>query len=431
MILPLSEKSKNAIRLGHKEPIENTVYEGSIRSAKTFTSLIEWADYVLHCKMEKFLMSGNTLGSLSRNCIDDPEFGFIAISKGTAQERTDRDGSHYIQMGSKKIYLMGANDVGSYKKLQGLTIGGWYADELSLHNPMFIKTALGRSISSPLVRNIATLNPEAPNHWIYTDPDIGLDRWGSNYVPKYFRLWHFTLNDNPAITEERKRRLAESYSGIFYQRYILGLRVMAEGRIYGSFVNNKRGEEGNVLDIEPGTNNPKEKIFKVTFGLDFGGNKSATAIVCVGWFVRDNKLCIVILDEVFDSKNHSVESMISQWKSFISRIREKYLIDRAFGDSSEQLIIKSLNNLGLPVYVEDAMKRPIIDRIRLFDALFAQRRAFIMRKCKHTIEAFDTAMWDPKKIDERLDDGTTNIDSLDAVEYAVEREMSALIEDMR
>jgi hypothetical protein len=77
------------------------------------------------------------------------------------------------------------------------------------------------------------------------------------------------------------------------------------------------------------------------------------------------------------------------------------------------------------------MKRPIIDRIRLFDALFAQRRAFIMRRCKHTIEAFDTAMWDPKKIDERLDDGTTNIDSLDAVEYAVEREMSALIEDMR
>jgi hypothetical protein len=73
------------------------------------------------------------------------------------------------------------------------------------------------------------------------------------------------------------------------------------------------------------------------------------------------------------------------------------------------------------------MKREVIDRIRLYDVLFSQGRANIMRNCKHTIDAFENAVWDPKKIDERLDDGTTNIDSLDSAEYAVERDASQLV----
>lgn len=435
MILPMCEKSMEALRLGHQDPVETTAYEGAIRSAKTVTSLHDWNDYVLHCPPGNLLMSGNTLGSLSRNCLDDPEYGFIAITGKAARQGTDRDGSHYLLYDGKTIYLMGGNDAASFKKAQGLTILGWYGDEAPLQHPDFVRTALGRSFASPMIRNIVTLNPENPMHWFYKDSGIGIDRWGTDYVPKLYRHFQFTLDDNPAITEERKARLMASYTGVFYKRYILGLRVRAEGGIYTNFVNNRPGEPGNVLDEIPGTQvgHEKERIYRVTFGLDFGGNKSATTFNCTGWFINSaGYSSVVTLEEVYDKENKSVESIMQAWRRFVLMCQIKYPIDRAFGDSEEQLIIKSLNGMGLPIRVENALKRPIIDRIRLYDVLFSQHRAFIMRKCSYTIEAFENAVWNEKVMtDERLDDGTSNIDSLDAAEYAVERDASRLLEDMR
>jgi len=434
MILPFREKSLEALRLGHQAPVEMTVYEGSIRSAKTFTSLHQWNDFILHSPSDAFLMSGNTLGSLSRNCLDDPEYGFIAITGGAAAQATDRDGSHFLNYLGKRLYLMGGNDAASFKKLQGLSIGGAYNDEGNLQHIDFIKTALGRSVASPMICNIQTINPEAPTHWYYSDPSVGIDRWGKDFVPDHYRRFHFTLDDNPAISDERKKRLAESYTGVFYKRYILGLRVRAEGGIYTSFVNNKQGEPGNVLYELPGMQLGQEKhrIFRITLGADFGGSKSATTFNATGWFVNnEGKLSIVTVKEHYDSLNKSVESILSAWKTFVMKAREVGPLDRAFGDSAEQLIIKSMNSCGAGVHVENAWKRPIIDRIRLYDVLYSQGRAFIMHDCTKTIEAVENAIWDSKKNDERLDDGSTNIDSLDAMEYAVERDASQLLESMR
>lgn len=403
-----------------------TVYEGSVRSMKTLTSLVKFYFYVISSPEKVFLMSGCTLGSVSRNCING-DFGFIAISGGKAIPCTDTDGSKFLRLGSKIIYYCGSDNEASYKKIRGLSIGGWYADEINLHAKTFIETAFARSFASTDRMNIWTLNPEAPTHWIYTDY---LDKYRDEKTPGY-QWFHFTMDDNPSLTAERKAEIATQFTGVFFKRFVLGLRVRAEGGIYTSFVNNKKGELGNVLDEEPGMQpgHERERIFKVTFGLDFGGNKSATTFTCTGWYFNAaGKLAIVILDEVYDPLNKSVESIMSAWKTFVAKCRARWMMDRAFGDSEEQLIIKSMNNSDAGIRVENAMKRAIIDRIRLFDVLFSQGRAHIMRNCIHTIDAFENAIWDPKKNDERLDDGTTNIDSLDSAEYSVERDMGQLVQ---
>ena len=81
------------------------------------------------------------------------------------------------------------------------------------------------------------------------------------------------------------------------------------------------------------------------------------------------------------------------------------------------------------VNVYGSKKNPILDRIRFLDGAFSQRRAFIMRHCEHTIEAVEAAVWNQKSAkEERLDDGTVNIDSLDAWEYSWERRMTELTE---
>jgi PBSX family phage terminase large subunit len=423
--LPIGDKAKMTIR----ETGFLTVYEGSVRSMKTVTSLIKWYNYVINSVENVFLMSGNTLGSISRNCING-DFGLIAISSGKAQPRTDTDGSKYLLIGKKIVYYCGADNEASYKKIRGLSIGGWYADEINLQAKSFIETAFARSFASRDRQNIWTLNPEAPTHWIYADY---IDKYQAEKTPGYH--WHhFTLDDNPSLTEERKKEIAAQFTGVFYKRYVLGLRVRAEGGIYTSFVNNKPGEPGNVLDELPGLQrgHERERVFKLTLGADFGGSKSATAFNATGWFINPKgQLSIVTVLEYYDCLNKSVESVLSAWKTFVLKAREIAPIERAFGDSSEQLIIKSMNSCGTGVYVENAWKRPIIDRIRLYDVLYSQGRAFVLRSCPKTVEAFENAVWDAKKTDERLDDGTTNIDSLDAAEYAVERDASQLLESMR
>ena len=62
--------------------------------------------------------------------------------------------------------------------------------------------------------------------------------------------------------------------------------------------------------------------------------------------------------------------------------------------------------------------------------LMGAGRFFVMNTCTNTIDALKSAIWDAKKITEdvRLDNGTTNIDSLDALEYAFEREIPTLID---
>jgi len=412
-VYPVNKKSREAI----KQNGFLTVYEGAVRSAKTVTSLIQWYRYIINSPENVFLMSGNTLGSISRNCING-DFGFIAITGGKAVPKTDTDGSKYLLLGAKKIYYCGADNHASFKKIRGMTIGGWYADEIQLHDKSFIETAFARSFASSDRVNIWTLNPDIPTHWIYKEY---IDKYLEENVPGY-RWFHFTLDDNPKLTEERKNEIASQFTGVFYKRYVLGLRVRGSGGCYTSFVNNKPGEEGNIIDKIPAG------IFRVTVGVDFGGNKSATAFVATGWYVENKELKIITLDELYDTENKNPETLFNNWKRFVKKIGEMYTIEMAYVDSAEQLLKKGMNELNTGIRCMDAMKRAVIDRIRLADVLFAQRRKSIMRHCKHLIDAYENAQWDEKSNNEsRLDNGSTNVDSLDADEYSTERDMSMLI----
>ena len=405
--LPLNEKSIAFI----KDPAWFLCAEGAVRSAKTVTTLVKWYYHIL-CSPEKvFLMSGATIGTLARNCLNG-DFGFIALTGGKAKPRVDSDGSRFLQLGNKRIYYVGSDNAASYKKIRGLTIGAWYADEINLHHKDFVETAFARSFASKDRLNICTLNPSEPSHWFYTEY---LDRYRDEKMPGY-SWYHFTLHDNPAIDDEKRRIISREYTGVFYQRYVLGLRVRAEGACYPSFTSE------NIID-----GFPAEPIIDTQIGVDIGGNKSATTFALVGYFMRGRNMCAVLIDEHYDAENKNTESVIEAFKSFVRRHREMYPISGAYVDSAEQLIRKSLGNTGV-VNVYNSLKKPVVDRIRFADLMYSQKRFFIMRHCKKTIEAIQSASWNAKsQKEERLDDGTVNVDSLDAFEYAYENRMKDFI----
>jgi PBSX family phage terminase large subunit len=225
------------------------------------------------------------------------------------------------------------------------------------------------------------------------------------------------LDDNPAITEERKEEIRRQYTGVFYQRYILGRRVRAEGAIYTNF-----HRERHIRTI------PSSEITYAVIGGDIGGNKSATDYILVGFFFKDGHFHVHVIDELYDKDNLSTESIIDNFEQFAISAKRLYTVSDAYVDSAEQLIIKSMRNLGF-LNVRGSKKIGIIDRIRLTDYLFSVDRLTIDPRCIALIDAFETAVWDPKgQKEERLDDGSSNIDSLDAFEYTIERQYKELMQ---
>ena len=135
---------------------------------------------------------------------------------------------------------------------------------------------------------------------------------------------------------------------------------------------------------------------------------------------------MITLDEYYCKKRISPAELESEFVDFVKRAKSRYKVYEAYCDSAEQTLIQGLEFACLRAHVaidiRNAIKGPINDRIAFYNSLMAQRRYKVLRHCKHTIEAFEQAVYDDKQAvkDIRLDDGLMNIDSLDSQEYSTE-----------
>ena len=144
---------------------------------------------------------------------------------------------------------------------------------------------------------------------------------------------------------------------------------------------------------------------------------------------------LVVLDEYYQKDALTPNKLTEDFLDFVKRCQSRWLISDCWCDSAEQTLINgfrmatALNRV--PIGVGNALKKPINDRIRATTLLMGMGKFFVCRTCRHTIEALTEAMWDIEEINEdvRLDNGTTNIDSLDAMEYSFEREIPTLIDN--
>ncbi|MBQ6122926.1 MAG: PBSX family phage terminase large subunit, partial [Clostridia bacterium] len=143
---------------------------------------------------------------------------------------------------------------------------------------------------------------------------------------------------------------------------------------------------------------------------------------------------VVVLDEYREQAALTPDRLARDFVAFARRCKARWLVTDAWCDSAEQTLINGLRVAcaaeGVGISVGNAMKRPINDRIRATCFLMGAGRFFVSSACGQTIDALRSALWDGRHptADVRLDDGTTNIDSLDAMEYAFEREMPMLME---
>lgn len=394
------------------------VCDGSVRSGKTMSMTVGFVLWSMkNFNNENFAFCGKTIDSLKRNVITPMQKwleGVVKIKANLSRNFVDIS----LNNRSNRYYFFGGKDESSYQLIQGITLAGVLLDEVALMPRSFVEQALARCsvTGSKLWFNC---NPSNSLHWFFKE---WVDDSSKEAMQKNRLHLHFTMDDNFSLSDEVKQRYERMYSGVFYDRYIKGLWVAAEGVIYKEFADNP---DNFIVDAIP------DDIIFCTIGMDFGGNGSAHAMICTGFSKSMRK--VIILDEYYRKEIISPAELEKDVCRFIRRCQQKYKVYDMYCDSAEQVLIKGIKSAvmseRIPINIHNARKSAIIGRIRFFNSIMAQKRFFIMKHCSHLIEALQSAIWDSKSMkDVRLDNGEYNIDSLDALEYSAEPFMNDIIE---
>lgn len=390
------------------------------------------------------MASGSTLANAKLNIGECNGYGLEHQFKGRCKWGKFKDNEALFvntKSGQKVVIFVGGGKADSYKKILGNSYGLWIATEINEHydaddsKTSFIKVAFARQLASDNPKWFWDLNPGNPNDTIYSEY---LDLWQEKGLLGGYNYQHFTIFDNAAITEQRKKEIISQYdpSSIWYQRDILGKRVVAEGLIYCEFKDYHiiKMQDWNAIDEKGNyTNNIRKSLKFITVGVDFGGNISAHSFNATGFTNQFRKFGTIKQKRI--AKRIDDKELTEEFIKFIKELKEEYpninIIDIRC-DSAEQTLIAGFeralreNNIGIPI--NNAIKGEILDRIRFYCKMFSTNKYFILECCNDLIMAFKTAVWEKDKNDVRLDDGKQDVDSLDAQEYSTEPYQDVLVQ---
>lgn len=405
----LTEKQREVWRQSVHDPKRWNISVGAVRSGKTRLDHFRIPYRIMHAdKGGAVALIGCTEGTLERNILAPMREMYSKDLVGRI-----KDGGA-VRLFGRDCFAFGASRKDSADKLQGMSISYCCGDEITTWDESVFRMLMSRLDRKTSVFD-GSCNPSYPSHWFKQF----LDRQESCGD---IRVSTFTLDDNTFLPSEFISALKREYEGtVYYDRFILGLWKCAEGSIYPMFAN---APERFILESA----DPAD-IIMADIGVDFGGNGSATAFNLTGYTAGYEK--IITLDEYYRKGIISPAELEEDFIDFAGRAKEKYprLCD-VYCDSAEQVLIRGLENAvrksGLPLQIHNARKGEINQRIRFYCMLMSTGRYFILSRCENTIRAFSEAVWE-KDSERRLDNGSVNIDSLDAQEYSTERRMSEIL----
>lgn len=420
------------------------IKSGAVRSGKSYVDTAFIVPFRIRERTGKpglNVILGVSKESIERNVLQPMREIYTDKLIGTINNR------NIARICGEDVYCLGAEKVSQVAKIQGSSIKYCYGDEVAKWNKEVFQMLKSR-LDKPYSCFDGSCNPEHPTHWLkefIDNPELDI------YLQEY------TLFDNPFLPVEFVEQLCKEYAGtVYYDRLILGLWKRAEGAIYKKFADDPERFKCDIVDeLEA---DPKRKQFRkqdivsIEIGIDFGGNQSGHSFVARGYTddYRDviglKSRRIMAKDENDDIDSNKLDALFRQ---FVQEVLDQYAVmkkhgnyveycnvESVFYDNAETVLGNSIRNAvekRFPwIAVKPAKKKTINDRIRCTVRLMGAGRFFITDDCMSLQTAFSDAVWDQevKDKDERLDDGSTDIDSLDAFEYTIERDMKELINDV-
>ncbi len=370
----LSPKQSLAVRWWNSPDFKNydaIICDGAVRSGKTLSmsvGFISWS--MTSFKNGSFAFCGKTITSLKRNVIT-PLVNILGHLGFTCMEKVSRN---YIDVQlcgiSNRYYLFGGKDEASASLIQGMTLCGVFFDEVALMPRSFVEQALARcSVSNS--RMWFNCNPESPYHWFYLE-------WIKKASEKNALYIHFTMDDNPSLSENIKERYKRMYSGVFYERFILGKWVASSGLVYpmidrnSHFFSTPPQCEKFAVSCDYGTVNPS------SFGLwGLSGNI---------WYRLD--------EYYYDSRREGVSRTDEEHYQALENLIGSRQVECVIADPSAASFIECIRRHGKFNVIK--ADNDVISGIRRVSDAIKQKKIMFSESCLDTIREFSLYQWNDK-----------------------------------
>jgi len=374
-----SPKAKDFIKNSHAFI---NIAHGSVRSGKTIAATWRFLSHMALTDYDEFMISGKTRDTIERNVVRD----LIRMIDG-AMDYKYRKFDNYLEIEGKKIWLIGFSDEGATEKVRGMTVGGWYADELTSASKSTVEMAITRC-SVDGAQMFWTMNPESPYHFIYTDYITNQELLDSGTV----KCWHFTLEDNlhlsPKYIEELKR--VNRKSQVNYKRNILGQWVIAEGIIYDSFDENIHVFHDDHTSL----------FDEINICCDYGVSTVTTfGVMGIVKNTKQGNSYYLQEETYYDTTQKGVAQSDSDRVEDILRLQNKYGLNRKstlfLPHDAASLKAQCRKDKRIKMKVRTYAPDTYKDINRIQD-LFNNRKFFIHESCKNSITQAQTYCWDTR-----------------------------------
>lgn len=414
--MQLTNKQNEYIRnANHRWNIKS----GAVRSGKSFVDVAYTVPFRIRERAGLpglNVILGVSRDSIERNVLQPMREIYTDELIGTINSK------NIARVCGENVYCLGAEKISQVAKIQGSSIKYAYGDEAAKWNKEVFEMLKSR-LDKPYSCFDGSCNPENPTHWFKEFID-------NKELDIY--LQQYEIFDNPHLEPDFVKNLCKEYEGtVYYDRLILGLWKRAEGAIYRKVADNP------AAYIKPLAEEERENITEIIIGLDFGGNQSGHSLVATA-IIGDYERVRPLMSERLMQKDYNkpIDSSVLDRLvfNFVDKVEQAYgAVDYLYYDNAESVLGNTVSNLLMDkkphIIVRPAQKKRIKDRIDCTIRLIGAGRFTMTENCKTLSTALQEAVWDSKASEDiRLDDGSSDIDSLDAFEYTIERDIDRLIE---
>lgn len=374
----ISPKQAEIFRFPH-EDYEVLICDGAVRTGKTImmtVSFLEWA--MNEFSGANFAICGKTVRAAERNII------MPLLSLRSVTRKYDISYTRSMSLMTVKrrgrvnyFYVFGGKDESSYMLIQGITLAGVLFDEVALMPQSFVEQAIARTLSISTAKLWFNCNPDSPVHWFYREWVLQPEKHRAKHI-------HFLMEDNPGLTSEAIERAKASFAGVFYDRYILGKWVAADGLIYPDVANGQGIVEAEPRDyvmyyisIDYGTLNP------FSAGL-YGLYKGV-------WYR---------FDEYYHSGRETRRQLTdAEYYAALEQMAGNRHISQVIIDPSAASMIAEIKKHGR--FTVRPANNDVLDGIRETAAAFKSGRLKVTKNCSGAIMEFSAYRWDDKKQEDK------------------------------
>jgi PBSX family phage terminase large subunit len=378
-LVPISAKQQRILTFPYITGYRALICDGAVRSGKTSIMTLAFVDWAMReFNNTNFAICGKTVGSAIKNII----MPYLALSYARKKYKlnfTRSDNKMVVKRGGviNTFYVYGGKDESSYMLIQGITLGGVLLDEVALMTQSFVEEALARCLTFPNRRYWFNCNPDSPAHWFYNEWILQPEKHKALHL-------HFTMHDNPVLTDDAREQAENDFSGVFYERKVLGKWIQAEGIVYPMF--------NKDFHIVPGAPRPYDRY---VISIDYG-TMNATAMLFWG---HSNGVWYCIHEYYHSGRDTGYQKTDDEYYTELEKLAGNLPIASVIIDPSSASFITLVRRKGR--FRVKPAENVVIDGIRECGTALQQGLIKINECCTNIIREFGLYSWDEKSPEDK------------------------------